>query len=64
MIYIIFLDNKFDNIYDKTEINDKNSKLNRNIVLFNTNLTNHIDKYSNDKKNIDEDIKENKEQSK
>ena len=44
------LDNKFDNIYDKTEINDKNSKLNRNIVLFNTNLTNHIDKYSNEKK--------------
>ena len=43
-------DNKFDNIYDKTEINDINSKLNRNIVLFNTNLTNHIDKYSNEKK--------------
>ena len=39
-----------DNYYDKTEINDKNSKLNRNIVLFNTNLTNHIDKYSNEKK--------------
>ena len=56
-----YLDNKFDNIYDKTEINDKNSKLNRNIVLFNTNLTNHIDKYSNDKKNIDEDIKDNKD---
>ena len=46
----IYLDNKFDNIYDKTEINDINSKLNRNIVLFNTNLTNHIDKYSNEKK--------------
>ena len=45
-----YLDNKFDNIYDKTEINDINSKLNRNIVLFNTNLTNHIDKYSNEKK--------------
>ena len=55
-----YLDNKFDNIYDKTEINDKNSKLNRNIVLFNTNLTNHIDKYSNEN-NIDEDIKENKD---
>ena len=55
-----YLDNKFDNIYDKTEVNDKNSKLNRNIVLFNTNLTNHIDKYSNDKKNIDKDIKDNK----
>ena len=46
----IYLDNKFDNIYDKTEINDINSTLNRNIVLFNTNLTNHIDKYSNKKK--------------
>ena len=46
----IYLDNKFDNIYDKTEINDINSELNRNIVLFNTNLTNHIDKYSNEKK--------------
>ena len=46
----IYLDNKFDNIYDKTEINNINSKLNRNIVLFNTNLTNHIDKYSNEKK--------------
>ena len=45
-----YLDNKFDNIYNKTEINDKNSKLNRNIVLFNTNLTNHINKYSNEKK--------------
>ena len=45
-----YLYNKFDNIYDKTEINNKNSKLNRNIVLFNTNLTNHIDKYSNLKK--------------
>ena len=39
-----------DNYYDKTEINDKTSKLNRNIVLFNTNLTNHIDKYSKEKK--------------
>ena len=39
-----------DNYYDKTEINDKNSKFNRNIVFFNTNLTNHIDKYSNEKK--------------
>ena len=45
-----YLDNKFDNIYDKTEINSINSKLNKNIVLFNTNLTNHIDKYSNEKK--------------
>ena len=45
-----YIDYKLDNIYDKTEINDKNSKLNRNIVLFNTNLTNHIDKYSNEKK--------------
>ena len=45
-----YIDHELDNIYDKTEINDKNSKLNRNIVLFNTNLTNHIDKYSNEKK--------------
>ena len=45
-----YLDNKFDNIYDKSEINNIKSKLNRNIVLFNTNLTNHIDKYSNEKK--------------
>ena len=45
-----YLDNKFDNFYDKTEINSINSKLNRNIVLFNTDLTNHIDKYSNEKK--------------
>ena len=45
-----YLDNKFDNIYDKTEINSINSKLNRSMVLFNTNLTNHIDKYSNEKK--------------
>ena len=42
-----YLDNKFDNIYDKTEINNINSKLNRNIVLFNTNLTIHINKFSN-----------------
>ena len=47
---INYLDNKFDSFYDKTEINSINSKLNRNIVLFNTNLTNHIDKYSNEKK--------------
>ena len=45
-----YIDHKLDNIYDKTEINDKNSKLDRSIVLFNTNLTNHIDKYSNEKK--------------
>ena len=57
----IYLDNKFDNIYDKTEVNDIKSKLNRSIILFNTYLTNHIDKYSNDKKNIDEDIKDNKD---
>ena len=56
-----YIDHKLDNIYYKTEINDKNSKLNRNIVLFNTNLTNHIDKYSNEKKIIDKDIKENKD---
>ena len=56
-----YIDHKLDNIYDKTEINDKNSKLNRNIVLFNTNLTNFIDKtYKNDKKLIEDDITENK----
>ena len=55
------IDLKFNNLYNKTEINNKNSKLNRNIVLFNTNLTNHIDKYSNEKKIIDKDIKENKD---
>ena len=56
-----YLDNKFDNIYDKTEINDKNAKLNRNIVLFNTNLTNHINKYTTDKQELKEDIKDNKD---
>ena len=45
-----YIYHKLDNVYDKTEINDKNSKLDRNIVLFNTNLTNHIDKHSNEKK--------------
>ena len=55
-----YIDHKLDNIYDKTEINDKNSKLNKNIVLFNTNLTKHIDKYSNERKVIDIDMKENK----
>ena len=55
------LDNQFNNIYNKTETNNKISKLDRNIVLFNSNLTNHIDKYSNDKKIIDKDIKENKD---
>ena len=56
-----YLDNKFDNIYDKTEINGIKSKLNRNIVLFNTNLTNHIDKYATDKQGLKEDIKDNKD---
>ena len=36
-----YLDNKFDNIYTKTEVNTKTSKLDRNIVLFNQNLTNY-----------------------
>ena len=45
-----YIDYKLDNIYDKTERNGINSKLNRNILPFNTNLTNHIDKYSNEKK--------------
>ena len=56
-----YLDNKFDNIYDKTEINDKNTKLNRNIVFFNTNSTNHINKYTTDKQELKEDIKDNKD---
>ena len=56
-----YLDNKFDNIYDKTEINDKNAKLNRNIVLFNANLTNHINKYTTDKQELKENIKDDKD---
>ena len=56
-----YLDNKFDDIYTKTDVNDINSKLNRNINIFNTNLTKHINKYSNEKKIIDEGIKENKD---
>ena len=56
-----YLDNKFDNIYTKTEVNTKTSKLDRNIVLFNTNLTKFIDeKYKNDKEILEKDIKENK----
>ena len=56
-----YLDNKFDNIYTKNEVNTKTSKLDRNIVLFNTNLTKFIDeKYKNDKEILEEDIKENK----
>ena len=54
-----YLDNKFDDIYNKC--NDKTSKLDRNIVLFNTNLTKFIDEtYKNDKQILEEDIKENK----
>ena len=56
-----YLDNKFDNIYDKNEVNEKTSKLDRNLVLFNTNLTKFIDEtYKNDKKVLEEDINENK----
>ena len=48
------LDNQFNNIYNKTETNDKISKLDRNIVLFNTNLTKFIDEtYKNDKNKFD-----------
>ena len=55
------LDNQFDNIYNKTETNDKISKLDRNIVLFNTNLTKFIDEtYKNDKEILEIDIKNNK----
>ena len=56
-----YLDNKFDDIYDKTEVNDINSTLNRNIILFNTNLTNHINKYATDKQELKEDIKDNED---
>ena len=38
-----FLDLKFDNIYNKTEVDNKINKLDRNIVLFNQNLTKFID---------------------
>ena len=56
-----YLDNKFDNIYNKTETNNKILKLDRNIVLFNTNLTKFIDEtYKNDKEILEGDIKENK----
>ena len=52
-----YLDNKFDDIYNKTETNDKISKLDRNIVLFNQNLTNFIDKnYKKDQKLLDDKI--------
>ena len=56
-----YLDNKFDDIYTKTEVNDKTSKLDRNIVLFNTNLTKFIDEtYKENDNIIKEDIKNNK----
>ena len=56
-----YLDNRFDDIYNKTETNNKISKLDRNIVLFNTNLTKFIDEtYKNDKEILEGDIKENK----
>ena len=52
-----YLDLKFDNIYDKTQINDKINKLDRNLVLFNTNLTKFIEE---DKKILEDDILDNK----
>ena len=56
-----YLDLKFDNIYNKTEINDKTSKLDRNIVLFNNNLTKFIDEtYNQNKKILEDDILDNK----
>ena len=56
-----YLDGKFNDIYNKTETNNKISKLDRNIVLFNTNLTKFIDEtYKNDKEILEGDIKENK----
>ena len=55
------LDNQFNNIYNKTETNDKISKLDRNIVLFNTNLTKFINETNkNDKEILEIDIKNNK----
>ena len=49
------LDNKFDDIYNKS--NNKISKLDRNIVLFNTNLTKFIDEtYKQDQKLQDNKI--------
>ena len=56
-----YLDNKFDNIYDKTDVNNVNSTLNRNIILFNTNLTNHINEYATNKQELKKDIKDNKD---
>ena len=56
-----YLDNKFDNIYNETEVNNVKSTLNRNVILFNTNLTNHINKYATDKQGLKEDIKDNKD---
>ena len=56
-----YLDGKFNDIYSKTEVNNKNAKLDRNIVLFNSNLTKFIDEtYKNDKEVLEGDIKENK----
>ena len=56
-----YLDLKFDNIYNKTQINDKINKLDRNLVLFNTNLTKFIDEdYKEDKKILEDDILDNK----
>ena len=55
------MDNKFDVIYTKTDVNDINSKLNRNINIFDTNLTNHIDSHKNNKKDIDNNIKNDKD---
>ena len=56
-----YIDHKLDNIYDKTDVNNVNSTLNRNIILFYTNLTNHINKYATDKQELKEDIKDNKD---
>ena len=50
-----YLDNKFDDIYNKC--NDKTSKLDRNIILFNKNLTKFIDDtYKKDQKLLDDKI--------
>ena len=55
-----YLDNKFYNIYNKNEINNKTSKLDRNIILFNQNLTNFKDKtYKEDQKVLNDKINKN-----
>ena len=54
-----YLDDKFGDIYTKREVNIKTSKLDRNIVLFNSNLTKFIDEtYKEDQKLQNDKISE------